>query len=286
MPNHVTDFILLSAPPSHQGAGASGCSRAGVGGQALLRARRNSRRAVAARVRTAAPNPGTAVRMAAVRAMPRWCGTKNAELSCRPACCAMVSPYASPAGRRRRNDRPQPDAGAGRATAGRSTGSRTACWRKARWPTATTPACCSTWACPSATASRCCARARAAATHAGAGAHRARRRSTTASPAWTSAPTTTCVKPYEFRELLARMRAVIRRRDGAAHSVIGSDGAAAGPDHARSAGARASARSCPRASSRCCTRCWSGPAPSCRASSWKTASTAGAKRSAATRSTS
>ena len=30
------------------------------------------------------------------------------------------------------------------------------------------------------------------------------------------------VKPYEFRELLARMRAVIRRRDGAAHSVIGS----------------------------------------------------------------
>ncbi|MET0311162.1 MAG: response regulator [Burkholderiaceae bacterium] len=30
------------------------------------------------------------------------------------------------------------------------------------------------------------------------------------------------VKPYEFRELLARMRAVIRRRDGAAHSIIGS----------------------------------------------------------------
>jgi two-component system OmpR family response regulator/two-component system response regulator QseB len=31
------------------------------------------------------------------------------------------------------------------------------------------------------------------------------------------------VKPYEFRELLARMRAVIRRRDGAAHSIIGGD---------------------------------------------------------------
>ncbi|WP_298932989.1 response regulator [uncultured Ramlibacter sp.] len=31
------------------------------------------------------------------------------------------------------------------------------------------------------------------------------------------------IKPYEFRELLARMRAVIRRRDGAAHSIIGSD---------------------------------------------------------------
>jgi two-component system OmpR family response regulator/two-component system response regulator QseB len=30
------------------------------------------------------------------------------------------------------------------------------------------------------------------------------------------------VKPYEMRELLARMRAVIRRRDGAAHSVIGN----------------------------------------------------------------
>lgn len=29
------------------------------------------------------------------------------------------------------------------------------------------------------------------------------------------------VKPYEFRELLARMRAVIRRRDGAAHSLVG-----------------------------------------------------------------
>ncbi|MRD48847.1 response regulator [Caenimonas koreensis] len=31
------------------------------------------------------------------------------------------------------------------------------------------------------------------------------------------------LKPYDFRELLARMRAVIRRRDGAAHSVIGSN---------------------------------------------------------------
>jgi len=30
------------------------------------------------------------------------------------------------------------------------------------------------------------------------------------------------LKPYEMRELLARMRAVIRRRDGAAHSVIGN----------------------------------------------------------------
>ena len=32
------------------------------------------------------------------------------------------------------------------------------------------------------------------------------------------------VKPYEFRELLARMRAVIRRRDGSAHSIIGGTG--------------------------------------------------------------
>jgi DNA-binding response OmpR family regulator len=30
------------------------------------------------------------------------------------------------------------------------------------------------------------------------------------------------LKPYEVRELLARMRAVIRRRDGSAHSVIGN----------------------------------------------------------------
>ena len=30
------------------------------------------------------------------------------------------------------------------------------------------------------------------------------------------------LKPYELRELLARMRAVIRRRDGSAHSVIGT----------------------------------------------------------------
>ena len=29
------------------------------------------------------------------------------------------------------------------------------------------------------------------------------------------------LKPFEFRELLARMRAVVRRRDGAAHSLIG-----------------------------------------------------------------
>ena len=30
------------------------------------------------------------------------------------------------------------------------------------------------------------------------------------------------LKPYEMRELLARMRAIIRRRDGSAHSVIGN----------------------------------------------------------------
>ena len=30
------------------------------------------------------------------------------------------------------------------------------------------------------------------------------------------------LKPFEFRELLARMRAVVRRRDGSAHSVIGT----------------------------------------------------------------
>lgn len=32
------------------------------------------------------------------------------------------------------------------------------------------------------------------------------------------------VKPYDVQELLARMRAVIRRRDGSAHSVIGGAG--------------------------------------------------------------
>lgn len=32
------------------------------------------------------------------------------------------------------------------------------------------------------------------------------------------------VKPYNLQELLARMRAVIRRRDGSAHSVIGNAG--------------------------------------------------------------
>ncbi|HYF21454.1 MAG TPA: response regulator [Ramlibacter sp.] len=31
------------------------------------------------------------------------------------------------------------------------------------------------------------------------------------------------VKPYEFPELLARMRAIIRRRDGSAHSLIGTE---------------------------------------------------------------
>jgi DNA-binding response OmpR family regulator len=30
------------------------------------------------------------------------------------------------------------------------------------------------------------------------------------------------LKPFEFRELLARMRAVVRRRDGAAHSLVGT----------------------------------------------------------------
>ncbi|MDP9902033.1 response regulator [Variovorax ginsengisoli] len=32
------------------------------------------------------------------------------------------------------------------------------------------------------------------------------------------------LKPFEFRELLARMRAVVRRRDGSAHSLIGGAG--------------------------------------------------------------
>ena len=31
-------------------------------------------------------------------------------------------------------------------------------------------------------------------------------------------------KPFEFRELMARMRAVVRRRDGSAHSLIGTAG--------------------------------------------------------------
>lgn len=31
------------------------------------------------------------------------------------------------------------------------------------------------------------------------------------------------LKPFAFRELLARMRAVVRRRDGVAHSLVGSD---------------------------------------------------------------
>jgi two-component system OmpR family response regulator/two-component system response regulator QseB len=30
------------------------------------------------------------------------------------------------------------------------------------------------------------------------------------------------LKPFEFRELLARMRAVVRRRDGSAHSLVGT----------------------------------------------------------------
>ena len=30
------------------------------------------------------------------------------------------------------------------------------------------------------------------------------------------------LKPFELRELLARMRAVVRRRDGAAHSIVGT----------------------------------------------------------------
>ena len=46
------------------------------------------------------------------------------------------------------------------------------------------------------------------------------------------------VKPYEFRELLARMRAVIRRRDGARPLRHRRRRRPAGPHHARSAGAR------------------------------------------------
>ena len=66
------------------------------------------------------------------------------------------------------------------------------------------------------------------------------------------------VKPYEFRELLARMRAVIRRRDGARTPSSAAPISNWTSPRAKSC-CKASVRSCPRASSRCCMPCSSGP---------------------------
>ena len=85
------------------------------------------------------------------------------------------------------------------------------------------PACCSIWACPSATASRCCARRAASGDHTPVLVLTARDGLDDRVAGLDLGADDYLLKPYELRELLARMRAVIRRRDGSAHSVIGSD---------------------------------------------------------------
>ena len=92
------------------------------------------------------------------------------------------------------------------------------------------------------------------------------------------------VKPFELDELNARMRAVLRRHAGRGEPVLEHGGAAPRPGDAPGHAGRRSRWRCRRASSRCSRRCSHGPARSCRAPSSKTGSTAGARRSRATRS--
>jgi two-component system OmpR family response regulator len=93
------------------------------------------------------------------------------------------------------------------------------------------------------------------------------------------------VKPFEIRELLARMRAVLRR-EGSGSPALLSNGRLHLDPATREASFHGEASLLPLASSRCFRRCWHGRARSCRAASWNGKSTAGTRKSRAMRSNS
>jgi two-component system OmpR family response regulator len=84
-------------------------------------------------------------------------------------------------------------------------------------------------------------------------------------------------KPFQMAELLARMRAVLRRKGGTATPVLTNGVVSLDPATKEASVNGGSRCNCPTGSSRCCKPCWFGREPSSRAASWKTASTAGGR---------
>lgn len=85
------------------------------------------------------------------------------------------------------------------------------------------------------------------------------------------------LKPFEMGELLARMRAVVRRKGGSASPILTNGALALDPvTHESRTLARRS--DCLHASSLCWRRYWCVQAPYCRAASWRTGYTAGATK--------
>lgn len=85
-------------------------------------------------------------------------------------------------------------------------------------------------------------------------------------------------KPFQMAELLARMRAVLRRKGGTAAPVL-SNGVVTLDPAAKEACANEGPKcNCPTASSRYCKPCWFGLVPSFRPANWRIASMAGGNR--------
>ena len=89
------------------------------------------------------------------------------------------------------------------------------------------------------------------------------------------------VKPFEIRELLARMRAVLRREGSGSPPLLSNGKLSLDPATREASLSRPDAHCSPRASSLCCRRCSRGRAPSCRAASSNGRFTAGTRRSRA-----
>ena len=84
------------------------------------------------------------------------------------------------------------------------------------------------------------------------------------------------LKPFEMSELLARMRAVLRRKGGSAVSLLGNG--IVSLDLATRQAMTVCRLCCPTGSFRSCRRCWCGPVQFSRAAIWKIASMVGATR--------
>ncbi|MGY4499438.1 DNA-binding response OmpR family regulator [Bradyrhizobium sp. GM24.11] len=89
------------------------------------------------------------------------------------------------------------------------------------------------------------------------------------------------VKPFEIRELLARMRAVLRREGGGSPPLLSNGKLSLDPATREARPFSARAHCSPRANILCCRRCLRGRARFCRAASSNGRFTAGMKRSRA-----
>jgi two-component system OmpR family response regulator len=71
-------------------------------------------------------------------------------------------------------------------------------------------------------------------------------------------------KPFQMAELLARMRAVLRRKGGTAAPVLSNGVVTLDPATKEACANDGPKCNCPTASSRCCKPCWFGLVPSSR----------------------